>query len=446
MTPAEETRAAPSMLDALIRLAKKISLLTGLVTGLGLVALYFFGIAIFASYSSAFGVPPFEFTLQHCLEYGGAYAGVILTTLPILTVYGLVDYFREAGPAQHIVFGLPLILMLLVETLRKRVAPRLRRVRQAGLLLLFGYTILYFLALYFILIATLAPRSLFLDPAVNVALSHRDELTAAGADPVKFGIRHWDGFTLNMVVRDEQWKVAKIGETFLMGLLAAAYGLLTIRYSDRSIAGMRAAGEHVWAVTAGGRRVFYVLFAAVVISFLFVAPARTAVMLAAMPKVDASIRGLSALTSRAYLIQVAEYERSYAFYVPTEQTIIKVPREQVEYVLFKQDVSPFADRSLFRKGSWLGVRGHWRAAVGSRVTESGGAVGFEVATVDTGSSGATAGITTGDLLIELGGVRLDGSLELSAVATLGIAGKPADLLVSRDGKPLKLKVQLERAR
>ena len=167
------------------------------------------------------------------------------------------------------------------------------------------------------------PRGLFLDPAVNLALNHREELKA-GADPVKFGIRHWDGFTLNMVIRDEQWKFAKIGETFLMGLLAVAYGFLTIRYSDRSIVGMRAAGERVWSLTAAGRRVFYVLFAVVMISFLFVAPARTAVMMAAMPKVDASVRGLSALTSRSYLIQVAEYERSYAFYVPTEQTIIKV--------------------------------------------------------------------------------------------------------------------------
>ena len=287
MAPADELQPGPSTLDALIRLAKKISLLTGLVTGLRLVALYFFGIAIFASYSSAFGVPPFEFSLQRCLEYGGSYADVML----------------------------------------------------------------------------------------------------------------------NMVIRDEQWKVAKIGETFLMGLLAA-----------------------------------------VMISFLFVAPARTAVMTVAMPKVDASIRGLSALTSRSFLIQVAEYERSYAFYVPTKQTILKVPREQVEYVLFKQDVSPFADRSLFRKGSWLGVRGQWRAAAGSRVTESGGAVGFEVATVDVESSGSKAGIKRGDLLVELGGVTLDGSLELSAVATLGIQGKPADLLVSRGGKPLKLGIEMELAR
>lgn len=445
MAPADESQPSPSTLDALIRLAKKISLLTGLVTGLGLVALYFFGIAIFASHSSAFGVPPFEFSLQHCLESGGAYAGVILTLLPLLALYGMVDYFREAALALHVFLGLPMVLMLLVETLRKRMAPRLRIVRQAGLLLLLAYTILYLSFIYIVMISTLAPRGLFLDPAVNVALNHREELKA-GADPVKFGIRHWDGFTLNMVIRDEQWKIAKIGETFLMGLLAAVYGFLTIRYSDRSIAGMRAAGERVWAVTVGGRRIFSILFAAVMISFLFVAPARTAVMMVAMPKVDASIRGLSALTSRSFLIQVAEYERSYAFYVPTEQTILKVPREQVEYVLFKQEVSPFADRSLFRKGSWLGVRGQWKPAAGSRITESGGAVGFEVATVDVESSGSKAGIKTGDLLVELGGVKLDGSLELSAVATLGIQSKPADLLVSRDGKPLNLKIQLDRAR
>ena len=258
---------------------------------------------------------------------------MILTLLPLLAVYGMMGYFREAGLVQHVFLGLPLVLILLVETLRKRMAPRLRIVRQAGLLLLLAYTILYLLVIYLVMISTLTPRGLFLDPAVNVALNHREELKA-GADPVKFGIRHWDGFTLNVVIRDEQWKVAKIGETFLMGLLAAVYGFLTIRYSDRSIAAMRAAGEHVWAVTVAGRRIFYLLFAAVVISFLFVAPARTAVMIAAMPKVDASIRGLSDLTSRSFLIQVVEYEPSYAFYVPTEQTIVKVPREQVEYVLF----------------------------------------------------------------------------------------------------------------
>ena len=92
------------------------------------------------------------------------------------------------------------------------------------------------------------------------------------------------------------------------------------------------------------------------------------------------------------------------------------------------------------------MRGQWRAVAGSHVTESGGAVGFEVATVEVGSSGSKAGIKTGDLLVELGGVKLDGILELSAVATLGIQRKPADLLVSRDGKPLKLKIQLELAR
>jgi hypothetical protein len=68
MATADETWVSPSTLDALIRLAKKISLLTGLVTDFGLVALYFFGIAILASYASALGVPPFEFSLQHCLE------------------------------------------------------------------------------------------------------------------------------------------------------------------------------------------------------------------------------------------------------------------------------------------------------------------------------------------------------------------------------------------
>jgi hypothetical protein len=49
-------------------------------------------------------------------------------------------------------------------------------------------------------------------------------------------------------------------------------------------------------------------------------------------------------------------------------------------------------------------------------------------------------------MAQLGGVKLDGSLELPAVAAFGIAGKPSDLLVSRDGKPLTLKVQPERAR
>jgi len=209
---------------------------------------------------------------------------------------------------------------------------------------------------------------------------------------------------------------------------------------------MRATGERIWVVTVVSRWIFYALFAAVLMSVLFVAPGRTAVMLHTMPKVDVSIKGLTPLTSRYFLIQVAEYERSYVFYVPTEQTLVKVPREQVEYVMFKQDVSPFADRSLFRKGSWVGVRGQWKAAPGSRVTEGGGAMGFEVASVDADSAAAIAGIAPGDVLVELGGVRLDGRQELAAVAALGFQGKPADLLVSRDGKPVKLRIQLEQVR
>jgi PDZ domain-containing protein len=445
MAPIEQAEPGHSTLDALIRLAKKVSLLTGLVTGLGLVALYFFGIAIHATFSSAFGVPPFEFSLQHCLEYGGAYAGVVLTLLPLLAVYGLVDYFREAGPAQHIFLGLPLVLLWLVETLRRRSGLRFRILRQTGLLVLLFYTVLYFVIVYVTMLSTLAPRSLLLDPAVNVALSHREELKA-GAEPAKFGIRHWDGFTLNMVIRDEQWKVAKIGETFLMGLLAVVYGILTLRCADRSIRGMHAAGERIWVVTAVSRWIFYALFAAVLLSFLFVAPGRTVVMTHTMPKVDVSIQGLTPLTSRYFLIQVAEYERSYVFYVPPEQTLVKVPREQVEYVILKQDVSPFADRSLFRKGSWVGVRGQWKAAPGIRVTEGGGAIGFEVAAVDADSAAAGAGIVPGDVLVELDGVRLDGRQELSAVAALGFQGKPANLLVSRGGKPVKLRIQLEQVR
>jgi hypothetical protein len=144
-------------------------------------------------------------------------------------------------------------------------------------------------------------------------------------------------------------------------------------------------------------------------------------------------------TARGRLDQLplrgAEYERSFAFYVPAEQTILKVPRDQVDYVVFKQDVSPFADRSLFPKESRLGVRGQWEPAAGSRVTESGGAAAFEVATVDVESPESRAGINARDLLVELRGVKLDGSLELSSVAILGI-----------QGKPLKLRIQLERAR
>ena len=71
---------------------------------------------------------------------------------------------------------------------------------------------------------------------------------------------------------------------------------------------------------------------------------------------------------------------------------------------------------------------------------------LEVAAVDPGTLATGAGIAPGDLLVELGGVRLDGSLELSTVAALGFEGKPADLFVWRDGKLLKLRIHLERAR
>ena len=46
---------------------------------------------------------------------------------------------------------------------------RLRIIRQASLPLLLAYTILYLLVIYLVMISTLMPRGLFLDPAVNVA-------------------------------------------------------------------------------------------------------------------------------------------------------------------------------------------------------------------------------------------------------------------------------------
>jgi len=82
------------------------------------------------------------------------------------------------SPAQHILFGLALLHILLVETLRKRVTSRLRIVRQAGPLLLLAHTILYLLVIYLVMISTLMPLCLFLDPAVNVVLNQREELTA----------------------------------------------------------------------------------------------------------------------------------------------------------------------------------------------------------------------------------------------------------------------------
>ena len=42
---------------------------------------------------------------------------------------------------------------------------------------------------------------------------------------------------------------------------------------------------------------------------------------------------------------------------------------------------------------------------------------------------------------------LDALIRLAKKVTLlGMQGKPADLLISRDGKPLKLRIQLEWAR
>ena len=431
--------------DKWIDAIKKVSLLGGLLTGAGLAGFYFFGIAIYASYVTLFGIHPFDFSLQNCLEYGGASIVELVTVLPVLIIVGIGDNVKESNWGSSIFLGLPLVFFFSLWIFRKFHITKFRVFRHGVVLFFLLYMSFYWVLLYASFLSLFTTQDLLLDKNVNIALQHREELLEY-ENFQKFGINDWSAITSNIVLRDSDWLFGKLGGMFSLGLLSILYGIFALKASGGFIHEAKKQGEGVWKPIIIFRRVFIVAFILFLVIFLFVAPARTVALLTIdKPKVDVSIAGLTDLTSKYYLMLAGEYKDSFAFYIPNKQDVIYVQKDKVDYILYKEQISIFTDRWQFEKVPWLGVIVDWMPfAQGENFDQiAPNTTGLEVTSVAQDSPAFNANIFPHDILASLNNVKLDRPEKLFELIRNASLDEPIKLEIIRNGSPLEVIVPLE---
>ena len=434
-----------SRLDRAIILFKDISIFGGFFLGFSLAIFYLFGIAIYATFTSMLGIAPFEFNLQNCLEIGAASFVEITTTLPMLIILGMADNFQEAGLAEHILFLLPLVLIFAYRTLGRYSGTTFKKIQKVVAWLLLFFMCFMYIVIYLTLFASYSTQNLLVDPFVNIALQHKEELLET-MDFIKFGIQGWDGWTANIVLREDDWIFGKVGALYSIVGLFILYGIFTIKTYDCMLAEVQEENGSLSKLYVYSRRVFFGIFSIFVIGFLFVVPARTYVLSSlTSPKADVSIQGLEDLTSKYYLIVVGNYEHSYALYNPNKQNVIVVAKDKVNYIIFKNETSIFTDRRFFRKTSWLGVYGEWKYTQDQNVTEhkTNKIIGFEIFIVYPDSPAFTAKLMPGDIITKVGNTKVDGSQHFGEIIEKIPPNKSTRIKLIRNGKLITLKVKMD---
>jgi hypothetical protein len=294
--------------------------------------------------------------------------------------------------------------------------------------------------------STLSAQDVLLDPAINIAIAHAEELRQ-GAELADFGVTHLSEFTESLVLGDPETAFSTMSATITICLVAIAYALLAGRALGSVIRIRRELGVHPKVLRLGRAVLYYALFAFVA-AFLFVAPGRTYVLAyaARMPRVDVSISGLEDITSRYYLIAVAEYDDGYAFYIPNLQDVVRVSKDDVAFIRFKEFVPLFADRFRFEKRPRLGVHGDWSFA---ETTVDAGAsssvptiTGFRVQKSTLASPAHEAGIRAGDVIRSVGGAPPVGDELLADIIARSPLDRPVEFVLDRDGETRSLQVQL----
>lgn len=206
---APETRSSEgSRLDRALEVLRKLSVAGGLAAALWVVLLFFLGAGIYSTFETAYGIPLFDFSVNRCLEYGARYLSEVLVALPLLLLLGVAEYFSQADLSYHVFFGLPLLLMLLSQHLRGSARRRGGRLHFAVVFATVAYMIVLLVSAYGALVGAASVQNVLLDPAVNVAIEHADELRQ-GMDPAELGIPDWDGFTRNLVLSDGDHRRAR---------------------------------------------------------------------------------------------------------------------------------------------------------------------------------------------------------------------------------------------
>lgn len=347
MNSKEREQTAP--LDHWIELFKKYSLFGSLFVGTAMAMLYFLGIAIYATCSSVLGVPPFDFSLQKCLEFGGSSFVLLLTVMPLLILAGLVDNLKEASVLQYAILLLPLILLFVIRYFKGRTSKWIARVRKISnwiLLLFVGFLMVLF---YVTFLSTYQTVSLLINPAINTLIEHRQELLQ-NFDLRSVGLPQMDHWTANLVIHDENWMYGKIGAMYSMNSLLLVYGILAIRVSGQYHSNFQADGSKPPKWFGYLKRSFITVFVVYLLGTAFTVPARTVALCSLRKaKVDVVIKGLEDVTSRYYLLLVGEYSDHYAFYLPNKQDVLMVQKSRVDVVRILENESIFADRGLFVK-------------------------------------------------------------------------------------------------
>lgn len=437
---------AVSTLDAYLEIIKKISVFGSFATCLGLVALYFFGIAIFTSMSSAFGVPPFEFTLQKCLEYGCLLFSQMIAIIPILALLGLKEYFSVCDLQINLLFALPLASIFAIKFISFRSRTFAKRFLPWVVLFTLIYMLLYLSIVYWGMISTMTPTNLLLDPAVNIALQHKAELEN-GVSLSEFGVNNWDMMTLNTVIKNLDWKIQKIGIMFIIMLVSALYTSIILVISSKAIAEKELISQRFYGYLFFVRKLLIFIFTLFLGSFLFILAGRTSVLISttSAQKVDITIQERKEITSQYYAILFAEYENDYVFYFPNLQQLMRVQKNKVENILFKGVISIFADRYYFKKGPWLGISWDWAIMAPENSTNEKGEniVGFKVNEVLLNSPAYKAGILSEDIITAIDGKGIDGSLKLSEIVEHITLGKDVQFVISRNDTARILSVTIE---
>ncbi len=439
-------RAEKLDLSRLLEQLKTIGVVGSAAAGLGLLLLYLFGIVIYAMLARFFGVEPFEFGLNTCLEAGGGFVVFFLGILP-LNLLGGVFYLWMSGPGLQLLLATPLLLSL-PSLAAGRLEPGGKKLRleATGLLLALISTIILLLLVHLSIAEVgVQPSNVLVDKRVNAALEGLDALRR-GTSPEDLGIHGWWPLTVELVTAEESHKVRRYSLYVVRSAIGLLYALLLVRHARRFIARAGMERLRLGAALARARRWLIGVTLGFAAILLFTLPAILSVTYASgsgFKRVDAEIEGLEAITDRYDLVRISELGDRLVFHVPPLQQVIVVPEKQVRHLVLKEQVSLFEPRHIFVKGPWLGVRGYFLMPDGEPSDSRRPATGFQVTRVTAGSPAAAADLRADDVLQRLGEVELDGEIPFSEV----LGGTPLDrevgLRLWRDGATMEVAVRLE---
>lgn len=432
------------MLDQVLEFLKKLSIVGSIIAGSGLLLLYGFGIAIYDSLYSFLGIEPFSFHLAACLERGSEYVSELLGQLPAILLFGIIDLAQDHTIITLLALIVPIALICLAGPLAWRLHERTPKVAMTAVILSLWLMCLILIGVYFATVMQFTATGLLLNPEVNTALHHQDELRN-GVPPGDVGIRNLDSFTISTIINDDSWRLQnltnRLGGMIIIGALTGAWAFVLLWISTRLVDINGPQHRHLRECLVVSRRITYLTTLVFIAGFLFAVPGQTAVVgtLMSLPRVDVSIPGFK-IAEQNYLILAAEYEDRYAFYVPTQQSVVFVPKSAVAQMVVKENISPFANRNRFVKGPWLGVDGQWKRSISNGVSKI---EGFEVTSITPESPAHKGGILAGDVLTAIGSIPIDGTQEVCEIVHRMPAHEPMSVTVARKQKMITLKLPFE---